>query len=162
MVTEEKCWRCVNVGVRGEECKGCGATIGWAGSVGSRKTSDPEEQELDRIAAKYRSEKSGSRSSPSSSSESDEILLLTKIAINTASTTQAVGFLAVAVLYTLVSGFFSFFFYTLGMIPVQTCSYSSCEPTWFLVILAGAIALLGIIGAGWALAQAANRQSSRP
>jgi hypothetical protein len=159
MVTEEKCWRCESVGILGEDCEACGAKIDGPHHLSTRN-SDPKEQEKDRIAAKFRAGLGDSRSGAGSALE--EVALLKQIAINTASTTQAVGFLAVAGLYTLVSGFFSFFFYTLALIPVQTCSYSSCEPTWFLVIVAAAIALLGVIGAWWALAQASNRQTSRP
>jgi hypothetical protein len=161
MVTEEKCWRCDSLGVRGEECKGCGATIGSAAPVGSRKTSDPKEQELDRIAAKYRSEKSGGRSSSTSSSESDEISLLTKIANNTASTAHAVSSLAAASLFLIVSGFFSALSYSLGMIPVQACTYGGCQPTWFLIIVAGVFALIGLIGASAVLFRAGNITSLR-
>ena len=159
MVTEEKCWRCESLGVQGEECKGCGATIGSAAPVGSRKTSDPKEQELDRIAAKYRSEKRGTRSS--ASGESDEIALLTAIANNTASTAHAVASLSAAGLYLLVTAFLSGLFYNLAMIPVQACTYGSCQPAWFLVIVAGVIALLGIIGACASLLRAGTLPSSR-
>ena len=91
----------------------------------------------------------------------DELALLKQIALNTQSTADSVGAIVVAALYLLTTGSFSYFFYTFGMLPVQTCAGSNCQPSWVQIIIAGAFALVGIVGAGISLYQAAARQPSR-
>ncbi len=161
MATEENCWRCGRLGILDDECAGCGATVSAHSPVPS-KSNDPKERELDRIAEKYKSGKrSSSAAAPALSEGEEELALLREIAINTASTTKAVGFLAAAALYITGATFISYFLYYLGMLPVQNCYSDGCSPNYGFVIAAGVTALAGVIAAMGALRNAASQRVTR-
>lgn len=161
MAEEVNCWRCDRVGVSGQECAGCGATVGDA--TASRPAStDPKQRELDKIAEKYRSSRSSGKSSSSAGAiEVSELDLLREIAVNTASTTRGIGFIARAAYTIIVTTFLAYFAYDLAMKPVQTCEYSGCEPVWGIVVIAGVVSLVGLITTTGYLLAASRQPVSR-
>ena len=170
MVREEKCWRCGRLGIAGDKCSGCGATVSAIAPNELTTENAPEYMKAERLeesrAAKPASRQPGVkkdsdvRSSVRSNGESD-LSLLKEIAVNTASTAKAVGLIAKAALYLIVGGFFSILLFNLGLIQVQTCNQESCSPDWFLIMAGVILGLVGVLSAVMTLNKASNQRTTR-